>query len=307
MVCSAVAGTLLAPAKVNLTLRVVGRRPDGYHELESLVAFASIGDRLHVVSDGRVPLDRVDGPTARDLVGRNLVETAFVALRRAAPNVVLPSVALEKRLPVSGGVGGGSADAAAYVRLTRDTNPGLDGRVDWLRVAASVGADVPVCLRSQPVMMSGVGERLHPVPWLENLPAVLVNPQCVVPATKTRDVFGRLAASPAPAHQREFIQGERTTLEDVSRLIALGTNDLANAACALMPEINIVRDALEATRDVQVVRLSGAGPTMFGLYRDDRAAFIAAEEIARQQPDWWVVSTTIGAPPLTENSTRSVG
>lgn len=288
-----------APAKVNLTLRVLGRRPNGYHALESLVAFAHVGDTLTSVPSCGAALGKVEGPTAIDLVGENLIARAARVLRDVLPDIALPSVSLEKRLPVAGGVGGGSADAAAYLRLARDLNSDQAHRIDWIEAAARIGADVPVCLESRPALMTGTGERLQPLPCFKDLPAVLVSPRCAVPDSKTRDVFRRLRAPAINDEDSSLQPTVPTTAEALFRCIAEGRNELENAATSLMPPIREVRAALEATDGVRVVRLSGAGPTMFALFNDESAAAAAAQDVSSSQPGWWVVATRLGSPPLT--------
>ncbi|MBX9589045.1 MAG: 4-(cytidine 5'-diphospho)-2-C-methyl-D-erythritol kinase, partial [Hyphomonadaceae bacterium] len=188
----------LAPAKINLTLAVRGRRADGYHELESLVTFADIHDAV-VLEPGAEGSVTVAGAFAQYIGGENLLIRALALLREAEPGLRLGSVRLEKNLPVAAGLGGGSADAAALLRAVRRANPKHAGGVPWLEIAARLGADVPVCLGARPALMWGIGEKIAPVPRLPPLHAVIVNPRLPLP---TADVFAALAAGPAPAAAR---------------------------------------------------------------------------------------------------------
>src|SRR6476646_10188178 len=183
-----------ARAKINLTLTVLGRRLDGYHELESLVTFADIGDRvvLHPGPDCRVT---ASGPFATDIEGPNLLNRTLALLREADRDLLLGAVELEKNLPVAAGVGGGSADAAAVLRAVRRVNPERAGSIDWHGLAARLGADVPVCLAEIPARMRGVGDRIEPLDAAHRPPplaAVLVNARVPLP---TAQVFTALAAS----------------------------------------------------------------------------------------------------------------
>ena len=181
--------TEIARAKINLTLKVRGRRPDGYHELESLIAFATdLGDVVRLVP-GEETGCSVRGPFAGAIEGENLIETALMRLAERAPGLTLGEVTLEKCLPVAAGIGGGSADAAALLRVVRFANGTLSAGVDWAGIAASLGADVPVCFLNRPAFVMGVGETLEAVADLPRLHAVLANPLTPVPLAKTRKVF----------------------------------------------------------------------------------------------------------------------
>lgn len=289
--------TEVARAKINLTLRVHGRRPDGYHELESLVAFADIGDQL-ALTDAAPAGCNVTGPFAAAIDGGNLVLDAIAAVRNAAPEARLGRIALEKTLPVAAGVGGGSADAAATLRLLRRANPGIADLIDWPGIAASLGADVAVCFANQPAIMRGRGERLTPLARLPVLAAVLVNPCTAVPPRKTAAVFAALAVPPltGPAVP-DFDCSNGAGVADAGELLGLildHHNDLEAAAMHVMPAIATVRAELAGAGDAQLVRLAGAGPTCFALYRDAATAVAAAARIARRQPHWWVAATRIG-------------
>ncbi len=211
----------IARAKVNLTLSVLGRRPDGYHEIESLVTFADFGD---VVSLEPGPATSVTtrGPFAAAIDGPNLLDRALALLREAAPGLHLGAVTLEKNLPVAAGLGGGSADAAALLRAVRRANPELAGSVPWDAVAARLGADVPVCLAGRPALISGIGQTVQPLAHdLPAMAAVLVNPRQPL---ATAAVYRALDAPPAPPHRTT------PTCRDLSRMSARSSTTCVRAA-----------------------------------------------------------------------------
>jgi len=187
----------LAPAKINLTLSVLGRRADGYHELESLVTFADVHD-IVTLEPGTGSGVMVAGPFAGYIGGENLLIRALTLLADADPALRLGSVRLDKHLPVAAGIGGGSADAAALLRAVKRANPERAASVAWLDIAARLGADVPVCLDAGPALMWGIGEKIAAVARLPQAHAVLVNPGLPL---STTDVFSALdAGSAPPAH-----------------------------------------------------------------------------------------------------------
>src|SRR5215212_4961270 len=274
-----------APAKVNLTLHVLGRRPDGYHALESLVAFAGTGDDLSL-EPGELSLS-VSGPTANAAGGEadNLVLKSARALARRVPGLRMGAFHLTKRLPVAAGLGGGSADAAAALRLLARLNGLAFDDPAILSAASDTGADVPVCLQSRARMMAGAGEVLGPALRLPPLFTVLANPGVPV---ATAAVFQALAlpeggtASPHPAIALE-LDGPRLVA-----VVAAGRNDLETAAIALAPVIGEALALMRETQGCSLARMSGSGATVFGLF-DDRAASLAAEKaIRRARPGWWI-------------------
>lgn len=188
--------TQRARAKLNLTLRILGRRPDGYHEVDSLIAFADDIYDIVTLDPSKPTRVTLSGPFAGAIVGPNLVETALHRLTAAEPGLKVGAVHIEKHLPVAAGIGGGSADAAAVLRAVRTANPSFADAVDWMEIAAGLGADVPVCFLDRTCHVTGFGERLVELPRLPALPAVLANPLADVPSDKTAQVFGRLAAPP---------------------------------------------------------------------------------------------------------------
>lgn len=282
-----------APAKINLTLRVRGRRRDGYHELESLVAFAGVCDLLTL--DPEKPFGLVvNGPMA-DEAGPdadNLVLRAVHALERRVPGLKLGRFVLTKRLPVGAGVGGGSSDAAAALRLVAHLN-GLS--VDDPRVreaAAETGSDIPVCLTPTARMFRGRGEQVGPRVALPPLAAVLVNPRVHI---STPDVFRGLALEPGATGPSEGpgVQEFAGDPGNLAALLARDTNDLEPVAERLAPEVTMALDALRAAPEVRFVRMSGSGSTVFGLFDHCRDAMRAAKNIRAAYPDWWVKPTVL--------------
>jgi 4-diphosphocytidyl-2-C-methyl-D-erythritol kinase len=284
--------TEFAPAKVNLTLHVLGRRPDGYHEIESLVAFAGIGDRLMFAPGGQLQLE-VRGPTgaAAGASADNLVLRAAQELGERIKGLRLGRFILDKQLPVAAGLGGGSSDAAAALRLLAQAN-GLAPDDDRVRAAAqATGADVPVCLDPRARMMRGVGEILSDPLHLPELPTVLVNPGVAVP---TKDVFAALGA-PAltgPPDPDEFIAIDADAASLVP-LLAGRRNDLQTPAIKLQPIIADVLLALERSANCLLARMSGSGATCFGLFGSSGTAEEAARRLEAAHPDWWVHATSL--------------
>jgi 4-diphosphocytidyl-2-C-methyl-D-erythritol kinase len=277
----------LARAKVNLTLEILGRRQDGYHELASLVAFADLGDKLTLDPGAPVGVT-VTGPFAPTIAGENLIAVTLRRLAEVEPRLTLGAVSLDKQLPVAAGIGGGSADAAAVLRAVRRANPGLAAGIDWAKLAASIGADVVVCLADRTSWMTGIGEVVTPLRGWPTLGAVLVNPLTPAPADKTAQVFRRLAA-PAfePGDKRE---PPPSGVRAIDYLAAKG-NALEPAAIAVMPITVALKSALLGLPGCRYAAVSGGGPTCFGIF-DDPAA--AAASLAGEEPSWWVRAVTLG-------------
>jgi 4-diphosphocytidyl-2-C-methyl-D-erythritol kinase len=287
--------TAFAPAKINLYLHVIGRRTDGLHLLDSLVAFADIGDAITVAPADALSL-RVSGPEAAALTGLgggNLVMRAARALAAHHKIATGAALHLDKHLPVASGIGGGSSDAAATLRaLARLWKRPLDQTA--IDIAASLGADVPACLAAQPVWIGDIGERLDPLPDLPPLGIVLANPRRELP---TASVFR--------ARQGEFTADapRRAAPQNAAALIALlkqCRNDLTEAALTLQPEIATVLARLDALEDAQLVRMSGSGATCFALFDKRAAAERAAAMLSRAEPGWWVRAGALlaGPPPV---------
>jgi 4-diphosphocytidyl-2-C-methyl-D-erythritol kinase len=283
-----------APAKVNLTLRVLGRRADGYHELESLVAFAEIGDRLSFVPGGELALT-VHGPNAVQAGdgAENLVLKAARALAARVAGVGLGAFDLDKRLPVAAGLGGGSADAAAALRLLACANniPADDGRLyDAARVT---GADVPVCLDPRPRLMRGIGEILSAPLKLPALPVVLANPGVALP---TKSVFAGWSRTEPQALTLDVASMAKITSRDeYLQLLATQANDLERPAIAVEPVVAQVLVALRALSGCRLARMSGSGATCFALFSSAAAAIEAAKALSSKYPQWWVRPSALGA------------
>jgi len=285
--------TTRARAKINLDLKVLGRRADGYHELESLVAFAGVGDMLTLEPGPDLALT-IGGPYGAGLETdeRNLVLRAARLLAQGIGTLRWGRFQLVKRLPVASGIGGGSADAAAALRLLARLNgiplhePGL------LAAAAQVGADVPVCLESRARVMRGVGERLGPPLRLPQLFAVLVNPGVPV---ATAAVFRELAAPPWGTSLRaeKLLGTHQGTAAGLIAALSERGSDLEAPARRLAPIVGEVLDCLAALPACRLVRMSGSGATCFALFDDGRRSAEAAKALARQHPDWWVRPTVL--------------
>jgi 4-diphosphocytidyl-2-C-methyl-D-erythritol kinase len=282
-----------APAKVNLTLRVLGRRPDGYHDLESLVAFADAGDTLRLTPGEGLSLS-VRGPNAGQAGpdADNLVLKAASALASSIVGVRLGSFELEKLLPVAAGLGGGSADAAAALRLLARAN---ELRLDDARLyeaACAIGADVPVCLDPRARVMRGIGEILSAPLALPPLPAVLVNPGVAV---ATKDVFARWSPPAAPAPLFDWTAvGDLANRDQILRLLAYQPNDLEEPAMAVAPAIAETLTALRALPGCRLARMSGSGATCFALFSTAAEAILAAQSLSARHPQWWVRAGALG-------------
>jgi len=282
-----------APAKVNLTLHVLGRRADGWHELDSIVAFAGCCDWLRFEPGAALSLV-VDGPTglAAGPLDDNLVLRAARALAERAPGLRMGRFRLRKVLPVAAGLGGGSADAAAALRALAHENGLADDDESLWAAARAVGADAPVCLRPRARIMAGQGERLGPPLDPPPLFAVLANPGIPV---ATSEVFaglglergaatgwGRSPPIGAPVDAPRFIAALRS-----------GRNDLQASALRIAPGIADVLEALSGAGGAYVTRMSGSGATCFALYEDRRLAARAAGVVRRAHPAWWVRATVL--------------
>ena len=285
--------TTRARAKVNLDLRVLGRRADGYHELESLVAFAGVGDTLSLDPGAGLSLT-LAGPRAEGLSvdDGNLVLRAARALAAARPDLRLGRFHLVKRLPVASGIGGGSADAAATLRLLARLN-GIGPADPLLReVAASVGADVPVCLDSRARLMAGIGEKLGPVLRLPPLFAVLVNPGVGVETVAVFRALGLKAGESASEARAATVAAPASAARLLDDLQST-TNDLAAPARRVAPIIGEVLERLAALPGCRLARMSGSGATCFALFDDCTASAAAAKTLASERPGWWVRATLL--------------
>ncbi|GAB5503727.1 4-(cytidine 5'-diphospho)-2-C-methyl-D-erythritol kinase [Pyruvatibacter sp.] len=282
--------TEFAPAKINLTLHVLGKRPDGYHLLESLVVFASAGDTLTV--DPAEDLSfHVTGPNAAALADTpdadNLVLKAARLLNAGGGRGA--RITLEKRLPVAAGIGGGSADCAAAMRAL-NTLWGLGHDAATLgALGLELGADVPVCVQApSPCVMSGIGEKIKRAPSMPDLWCVLANPGVPV---ATGPVFKALNAQPTAAESDTFWPGGFSDAKAAARFMMTCRNDLEPPARNLVSEVGETVRAIASTKGCLMARMSGSGATCFGLYADEDTATRAAATL--QRAGWWVEAAHI--------------
>lgn len=290
--------TAFAPAKVNLYLHVTGRRADGYHLLDSLVAFADIGDRLTARPAATLSLE-IDGPEALGLAGENDTNLVLRAARLLAAHAGVPAGAalvLEKNLPVAAGLGGGSSDAAAALRaLTRLWSVAI-GEAGLHDLGALLGADVPACLHGGAAWVGGIGERIAPAAALPTAGILLVNPRIALP---TAAVF---AARRGPFGAAARFAPMPPDAAGLARLLAGRRNELTDTAIGLVPEIAAVLAALERLPGALIARMSGSGATSFALFADRAAADRAGEALAAARPLWWrAAGSLIAGHPLTRN------
>lgn len=272
-----------AAAKINLYLHVTGKRADGYHLLDSLVAFAGIHDLIETRPASTLTL-AVEGPFGDKVPGGadNLVLRAAQLLGEAYGVDQGASIRLVKRLPPASGMGGGSADAAATLKaLTVLWGIDATGH-ELLELAEDLGADVPVCLIGEAAFMAGIGEDLAPAPALPPAWLVLVNPGVEVP---TPEVFRRRSGPFSSADRFQTVPADAAAL---ARLLASRRNDLAAAAIEIAPVIKDALAALEQSPGVLLARMTGSGATCFGLFADAKAATTATLTLGRDHPGWWV-------------------
>ena len=282
-----------ARAKLNLSLHVRGRRMDGYHALESLVAFASLADHLALDPDTPEGLT-VQGPfaTAAGEDQDNLVITAIRHLRRFKPALRSGHLTLTKYLPAQAGLGGGSADAAATLRLLARLNGFSLDDPELLEAARLTGADVPVCLRSKPVMMRGIGDELGEPLNLPKLHAVLVKPPI---GMATPDVFRQLGLEKGGQTGRApHPECSAASAQELMVLLHRLGNDLQAPATAIAPVIDQAREALSHQSGCRLARMSGSGSAVFGLFDTAGQAKTAATLLARAHAGWWVKPAVIG-------------
>lgn len=270
-------------AKINLALHVTGQRPDGYHLLDMLVTFADHGDRLGFMpspADAFTLSGRFGGTLAGD-GGTNLVLKARDLLREAVGSLALPvHIHLEKNLPIASGIGGGSADAAATLRgLLRLWGATLP-RETLAALALKLGADVPMCLESRPLIARGIGEEIEPVPDLPSFAMVLANP---LTGVSTPEVFRRLTVK---NNQALNLSGAAGWLA----AIRAARNDLEPPARELVPEIAVISAMLQA-HGALLTRMSGSGATCFGIFSTMAAARHAAAALHGERPDWYFQAT----------------
>lgn len=283
---------IFAPAKINLHLHVTGKREDGYHFLDSLVCFADAGDTLFFEAaqgfefqvEGKFasdlkPHDRNSSPTS----GNTIVRAAWLLADMLARELNV-KITLQKNLPLGAGIGGGSADAAACLwGLCQFWSLNLPE--DYLHnIALKIGSDVPVCLKSQPVIMQGIGDIIKPAPELPEFPVVLIWPN---QHASTPEVFNHLGLTDFSG-----IADFKTSYSDLKDLTAdlqfKTRNDLEKSARELFPVITEVLETFKEEKDCRLIRMSGSGSMVFGIFENEDASLKAAEKIQALHPDWWV-------------------
>lgn len=290
------AAEAFAPAKINLFLHVGAPAADGYHPLCSLMVFADVGDRVSI-HEAEALSFQVRGPFAGSLAAEadNLVMRATRALFAKARGPMPPiGLSLDKALPVAAGLGGGSSDAGAALRLVRETLmlPVTDEELE--AVAAALGADGAACLWGRPVMAEGRGERLSAAPGLQTIDAVLVNPRVAVstPAVYgALDAAGRFGDVDPPPLPEAF-----ESVEELAAWASMMRNDLQDPAISLAPEIGDVLVTLADEPETLLARMSGSGATCFAICGSDIEADALADRVARLNPRWWVKRCRLGGP-----------
>lgn len=281
-----------AKAKVNLTLEVLGRRADGYHEVRSLVGFTALGDGLELVSGDGLAL-AIEGPFAGALHGDNLVIAAAEAAKAKAPGIALGRFLLTKTLPVAAGLGGGSVDAASALRLLARASPGALSPAALAEIAAQLGSDVTACLASRPALMTGRGEQVAEIRGMPTCGVVLVNPGLPL---ATASVYGVLSAAPLSARtSEEAIPDFGGSFESLIDYAAPRGNDLGAAALRLAPVIGEALAALRHLHGARLVQLAGSGPTCFALFATEDEAKAAAASLQAAHPSWWIAATSLDA------------
>jgi len=278
-----------APAKINLTLHVTGRREDGFHLIESFVAFADIGDEITVARHDGFDIS-VSGPFAPLLQNEknNIALEAAISFvngfRDCLPGV---HVDLVKNLPIAAGMGGGSSDAAAVIRALAYLVDINVSRTAAGQLAVGLGADVSVCLDPQASFMSGIGNIVTTLPALPEIYAILVNPNIKM---LTGAVFAALAVPGAIRRDEEGLKPEHAFVDahDLAGFVGSCRNDLEAPALRMCPEISDVREALLARDGCLLARMTGSGATCFGLFAEKAQAQRGADYISAKAPRWWV-------------------
>jgi 4-diphosphocytidyl-2-C-methyl-D-erythritol kinase len=287
-----------ARAKVNLTLRVLGRRADGYHDLASLVVFADCADRLTLDAGPELSLT-MRGPGGSDCgaTADNLVLKAARLLAERVPGLQAGAFTLDKRLPVAAGIGGGSADAAAALRLLARLNSLALDDPRIMEGARLTGADVPVCVASQSSVMTGIGEQLSSV-RVPKMPCVMVNPRVPV---ATADVFsalglrkGEILTDVTDVVRSRKWPTEESSVEEWLKALGHAANDLEAPAIKIQPIVGDVLSALRDATGVRLARMSGSGATCFALFDGDAEARAAGRSLQSSHPGWWVHAGTFG-------------
>lgn len=275
-----------ARAKINLDLLITGRRDDGYHLLDSLVVFADYGDQISVSPAQKLTLN-ITGPFAAGLDGEgdNIILKAARLLQDKFDIHQGADIKLVKNLPVSSGIGGGSADAAATLHALAELWNIEGGKPDLESLPLSLGADVPVCMVSKTLQMSGVGERLRPVDLNFPLYLLLVNPGVSV---STSDIFRARAARKADLSQRRVLPDHIASLDQLRGFIGCAGNDLVQDACGAAPEIELALEQICQGDACVISGMSGSGATCYGIFASFEASQRQAVSISRDYPGWWV-------------------
>jgi 4-diphosphocytidyl-2-C-methyl-D-erythritol kinase len=286
-----------ARAKINLSLHVQRRREDGFHLIESLVAFARIADRLDVEPAAQFETT-VTGPFAEALADcpaeENLVVQAGHGLSHGIGGVPPGAlIMLEKNLPVGAGIGGGSADAAACIRALLRLNKVKASDVALAQIASGVGSDVNVCLASEPAFITGVGNVVEPAPRLPDIPVVLVNPGLQLATPDVYEAVGLAPGEDFAAETPPRPDGAMRSVTAVVDYLNATRNDLQQPATGLAPAIADIAVALASKPGCLLARMSGSGPTCFGIFGTAAEAHDAAQWISDERPDWWVRATSL--------------
>ena len=281
--------TINAPAKINLDLHVLGRRKDGFHYLDSFVAFTEFSDKIQVRASDSIKLI-IHGPFGNNTGPKkqNLVFKAAKALKHYMGISEGAEIVLEKNLPVAAGLGGGSSDAAATIMALMDLwRPDFELN-DFLTVAADLGSDIPVCLMRQAAFISGIGENVKPAGGFPSCPILLVNPRIEL---STKKVFLRMKNSYSIRSKHD---NAPSSFEELISYLATGQgNDLRKPAVELVPEISKILEFFEKDPKCSFANMSGSGPTCFGLYKDSASALATAHKCSVENPSWWCVCTNL--------------
>lgn len=285
-----------APAKINLYLHILGRREDGYHNLDSLVVFADIGDRLSLSKSPTYSLE-LDGPFAPALIDADTADNLVLKAADVVAHCVkeIPpggDIHLEKNLPISAGIGGGSSDAAACIRGLLKLHKHRLSVIARQQIALAVGSDVSVCLLAKAAKMMGAGHSVEAYSGLPKIYAVLVNPGVEV---STRDIFSQLHIAKGEQTDKEglVLPAKFKSIQELCSFLEETSNDLQNAAIEQVPIIdNILRHFADMPHCL-FARMSGSGASCFGIFPSLKAARSAAEMLHEQEPGWWVQATTL--------------
>tara|TARA_Y100001934_G_scaffold201662_1_gene237770 strand:- start:1284 stop:2147 length:864 start_codon:yes stop_codon:yes gene_type:complete len=275
----------LAFAKINLLLKVTGRRNDGYHLLDSLVGFCEFGDRLEISLNEAQDEIITEGTFGREIDENNIIKKTLEKFRETTNWEQPVRIRLEKEIPIGAGLGGGSSDAATTLRLLSQipNSPPLT-REELFNMALELGADVPVCLHRKTTRMQGIGEKLALLPPLPELPILLVNPNCRL---ETKNVFGAFRGNYSePIDSYLFEKSwSQETLEDLLR--SKQQNDLYDAAVSLVPQISKVLTLLRELPGVIGVGMSGSGATCFAIFKQSKAAKMNEALERLNETTWW--------------------